>query len=264
MILSEPLTKTLTNLLRDVVDVYNWNGLTVARKWPTKSKQPLTSGTLRGNAVMQAAHNWRRTIQSPQANDWRTVLTPDGRSEYDTQQHIGLRLGYTNYTYVTTDTPDFAVFSPLAIVAITHTQNIPLGITEARLYYYPSHIDTLPPINFYVTDGNVMPQAFRYVYAQQDFNDPTLQKRLWSFNWADWVNATLVHWDDVNYTIDIEIPDLLTDFSVVTLASTFTDHPKVDESLPLAPPYATARIPTTPHTPWPPPEGADPTDYYPY
>ena len=75
------LIETVT--LHGIVDVYKMNGMRVARKWPTKPKQPRTPAQEAHWAKIRAANNWFHTLPGWWKSAWKNCNTPKGYSWYD-------------------------------------------------------------------------------------------------------------------------------------------------------------------------------------
>ena len=123
MILESPISLTMVNTFKGVVDFYVWKGLQVARAWPRKPKQPGTPAQQATWDAFRNMHSWIKNAPYSWGATWQSMTMNPTMSYVDAERTFGLRLAYLDDLHKQPD-----------IAALSHTPNTPTGKTTVRVH----------------------------------------------------------------------------------------------------------------------------------
>jgi len=82
-VLAKPINLASIRLLRGVVDIYKWKGLTVARAWPRAPHQPNSAAQQYHQNLFRQVQHWRRRTSQKQRQDFIAFTQPIGKTWAD-------------------------------------------------------------------------------------------------------------------------------------------------------------------------------------
>lgn len=178
MKLSTPISGTLAQVFRGVVDFYYWKGIPVARAWPRKPKQPGTVAQKTTWTNLGLMLSWRNSNPHAWLAHWQAQPFPPATNAEAQLRSAGLHLAYAGN-----------LVGPPVLTHADTDYDAPSDTTTAQLWpdmytgYVPSaiawryHTDTDPatPLAWYQSgaivdrSGRIIP---KYKPNVSDFRTP--------------------------------------------------------------------------------------------
>lgn len=114
MILEGPLSVEQVRTLRKTVDVYYANGLSIAREWPRKPRQPNSPAQINARNAMKSSIAWEKLIPYPLMQLYRSLDTPPTASYRDMMRKVTMT------------------------IAVNHSLPLPPLVSSFTAYYVPA------------------------------------------------------------------------------------------------------------------------------